>query len=161
MKKFIWISLAVVVLAPAAYSQERIYRCGNQYTNTLPEAGAQGCKVVEGANVSVITRPTRVVPVANAAANTASPGQKPDVAAQKARDSDSRLILESELSRSRSRQHELLKEYNNGEPEKMGSEGRNHQKYLDRVADMKANLARNENDMTAIQRELTRLLATK
>ncbi|MFZ2736972.1 MAG: hypothetical protein WBI20_04355 [Burkholderiaceae bacterium] len=161
MNKFAWIPLVAALLAATSYAQERIYRCGNQYTNTLPEAGAQGCKLVEGANVSVIkgTRATPVVPLASGGA--AASGLKPDAAAQKARDSDARLILESELSRAQSRQLELLKDYNNGEPEKMGSEGRNHQKYLDRVAGMLANLERNQNDIAAIQRELTRLSASK
>jgi hypothetical protein len=54
---------------------------------------------------------------------------------------------------------ELLKEYNNGEPDKRGDEVRNHQKYLDRVAELKANLARNESDMAGIRRELGRVPA--
>ena len=55
------------------------------------------------------------------------------------------------------RQPELLKEYNNGEPEKLGPEHRNHQKYLDRVAELKAGIARNESDVAGIRRELGRL----
>jgi len=51
----------------------------------------------------------------------------------------------------------LLKEYNNGEPEKQGMESRNHQKYLDRVAEIKANLLRNESDIAGIRRELGRV----
>jgi hypothetical protein len=47
-------------------------------------------------------------------------------------------------------------EYNNGEPEKMGNESRNHQKYLDRVAELKASIARNESDIAGIRRELGR-----
>jgi hypothetical protein len=37
---------------------------------------------------------------------------------------------------------------------------RNHQKYLDRVAELKANLARNESDVAGIRRELVRLPAS-
>jgi hypothetical protein len=68
-------------------------------------------------------------------------------------------VLEAELKKAEARQAELQKEYNNGEPEKQGSEGRNYQKYLDRVAGMKAELARNESDIAGIRRELGRLPA--
>jgi hypothetical protein len=53
----------------------------------------------------------------------------------------------------------LLKEYNNGEPEKIGGEARNYQKYLDRVTELKASLARNESDIAGIRRELGRVPA--
>jgi hypothetical protein len=43
----------------------------------------------------------------------------------------------------------------------LGPEHRNHQKYLDRVAELKASIARNENDIAGIQRELTRATASK
>jgi hypothetical protein len=39
----------------------------------------------------------------------------------------------------------------------MGAEARNHQKYLDRVQEMKANLQRNEADIASIRREIGRL----
>jgi hypothetical protein len=65
--------------------------------------------------------------------------------------------LESELKKAQSRQTELLRDYNNGEPEKMGGEARNHQKYLDRVAEMKASMTRNARDMDSIRRELARM----
>ena len=50
----------------------------------------------------------------------------------------------------------MQKEYNNGEPERLGDE-RNYQKYLDRVADLKAAIARKESDIAAIKRELSKL----
>jgi hypothetical protein len=80
---------------------------------------------------------------------------------QKARDADARAILEVELRKAEARQAELLKEYNNGEPDKLGPETRNHQKYLDRVAELKAAIARNESDIAGIKRELGRVPATR
>ena len=80
---------------------------------------------------------------------------------QRARDSDSRAILETELRKAESRQAELLKEYNNGEPDKLGPETRNHQKYLDRVAELKASILRNESDIAGIKRELGRVPAPR
>lgn len=50
-----------------------------------------------------------------------------------------------------------MKEYNNGEPDKIGGEARNYQKYLDRVAEMKASIARNQSDIDGLKRELSRL----
>ena len=50
----------------------------------------------------------------------------------------------------------LKKDYNNGEPERLGDE-RNYQKYLDRVAEMKASIQRKESDIASIKREIDKL----
>ena len=94
---------------------------------------------------------------ADAPEAAAGPGQRVDADEQRARDSDARAILEAELKKAEARQEDMVKEYNNGEPEKMGPEHRNHQKYLDRVAELKASIARNENDIAGIKRELGRV----
>jgi len=47
----------------------------------------------------------------------------------------------------------LQKEYNNGQPERRGDE-KNAQKYLDRVAELKAAVTRKEADVAALRREL-------
>ncbi|HRL36344.1 MAG: hypothetical protein KBF22_08380, partial [Ottowia sp.] len=80
-----------------------------------------------------------------------------DTPEQRARDSDAKAILEQELRRAEAKQAELVKEYNNGEPDKIGGEARNYQKYLDRVAEMKASIARNQSDIDGLKRELSRL----
>ncbi|KAF1049528.1 hypothetical protein [Xylophilus sp.] len=145
----------------SAAAQDRIYRCGNEYTNNASQAQARGCKLVEGANVTVVpgTRPSpgdalRAPSTPAAASPLGAP--RVDTNDQRARDADARAILEAELRRAEARQAELLKEYNNGEPERQGGE-RNYQKYLDRVAAMKASIARNESDIAGIRRELERL----
>ena len=89
---------------------------------------------------------------------SASPVSRVDSSpSQKARESDSRLILEAELKKAESRLAEQQKEYNNGEPEKQGIEGRNYQRYLDRVADMKSGITRYQSDITSLKREISRL----
>lgn len=151
---------AALVLAAPVWAQDRIYRCGNEYTNTVTEAQAKNCKLVSGGNVTVVqsVRPNPNAGVKVASASTSSqPGQRVDAGEQRAKDSDARLILESELKKAEVRQAELVKEYNNGEPEKLGPETRNNQKYLDRVAELKANIARNESDIAGIRRELGRV----
>lgn len=159
MKYAVTLPLVLLLAAGAADAQTRIWRCGNTYTNDASLAQSRGCKPVEGGNVTVVEG-TRVngnatVRVATSAPSAAS--QKIDPNQQKARDADARLILEAELKKAEARQAELAKEYNNGEPEKLGPEHRNYQKYLDRVAELKASIARNESDIAGIRRELDRL----
>ena len=160
--------LAASLLGAAlpASAQERIYRCGNEYTNQIK--GRSGCKAVEGGNVTVVrgTSPAAAPAVRNISTGSGNAAPAPrsvsapaapriDTPDQRARDSDAKAILEQELRRAESRQAELQKEYNNGQPERQGNE-RNYQKYLDRVADMKASLARNQSDIDGIKRELGR-----
>ena len=161
--------LATLLVANShAQGQGRIYRCGNSYTNDAAEARSKNCKLVEGGYITVVEG-TRVqgssragnAPVKMAAAAPSSAGTRIDSTEQRARDSDARQILESELKKAEVRQGELVKEFNNGEPEKLGPEHRNYQKYLDRVAELKASIARNESDIAGIKRELGRVSASK
>lgn len=175
--------LIFVLLAAASagsVAQGVIYRCGNEYTNNVSEERAKSCTVFSGGNVTIVQSPKSVAPAAaggsaaNSAGNTAgatagnsagrsSPAPasaaRVDSADQRAKDSDARLILEAELRKAEARQLELQREYNNGEPEKLGPETRNYQKYLDRLAGIKASLSRNESDIAGIRRELGRLPA--
>ncbi|TFZ00247.1 hypothetical protein [Ramlibacter humi] len=163
MKSALTLTIALAA-AFCAHAQggARIFRCGNTYTNDAKQAELQGCKLVEGGNVTVVegTKVNGANAVKVAAAPREAPAggpQKVESAEQKARDSDARLILEAELKKAEARQAELAKDWNNGEPEKLGPEHRNHQKYLDRVAEMKAAIARNDSDIAGIKRELARL----
>ncbi|BCO28733.1 hypothetical protein MIZ03_3643 [Rhodoferax lithotrophicus] len=157
-----WTIFGAVTLCQPAMAQDRIYRCGNEYTNTVSQAQAKGCKLVDGGNVTVVQgiRPKTAAKATDAGGAASTPGARVATTEQKSRDSDARLILQSELTKAEARQAELLKEYNNGEPEKRGDEVRNHQKYLDRVAELKANLARNESDIAGIRREIGRVPAS-
>jgi len=160
----IFLAGSLLAALPAS-SQERVWRCGNEYTNNATIAQQKGCKVMEGGNVTVVqgTKPSGGGSAGGNSAPAASraPAGSPRVEGvdQRARDGEARSVLEAELKKAEARQAELQKEYNNGEPEKQGSEGRNYQKYLDRVAEMKAELARNESDIAGIRRELGRLPA--
>ena len=151
-----------ILLATAAtgFAQDAaIYRCGNEYTNAVrdaKDAKARGCKLVEGGNVTIVhSNPPGTTP---APVRTPAPGsQRNDGAEQRARDSDARMILAAELKKAETRQADLVKEYNGGEPEKQGGEARNYQKYIDRVAELKASIARNDSDIAGLKRELSRL----
>jgi len=147
-----------LVVALPALAQERVWRCGNEYTNNATVAQQKGCKVMEGGNVTIV-QGSKPAGGGSGSSAARAPAGSPRVEGsdQRARDGEARSVLESELKKAESRQAELQKDYNNGEPEKQGSEGRNYQKYLDRVADMKAELARNESDIAGIRREIGRL----
>lgn len=160
--KRLWMLVALVgAVAAPSWAQDAIYRCGNEYTNTKPDARSnKGCKLVEGGNVTVVQgSPVPKASVPKPSASSGNNAPRVDSAQQKARDSDMRLILQEELRKAQARLEELKKEYNNGEPEKLGPETRNYQKYLDRVAELKANLARTESDIAGLRRELDRLPA--
>jgi hypothetical protein len=145
----------------AQAQQERVWRCGNEYTNNATLAQQRGCKVMEGGNVTIVqgSRPVAAAAASSSTSAVRAPAGSPRVEGvdQRARDGEARSVLESELKKAEERQAQLLKEYNNGEPEKMGPEFRNHQKYLDRVADLKSSLERNESDLSGLKRELDRL----
>jgi hypothetical protein len=138
-----------------------VYRCPGPpplYTDAITpqQAKDRNCRTIEGAPVTIVQMPkprtaTPPVPAASRPADA-----KVDPAAQRARDSDARGILEAELRREEDRLAEMKREYNNGEPERQGNE-RNYQRYLDRVADLKASIARKEGDIAAIKREIAKL----
>lgn len=160
--------LSVLMLGPAtvlAQTASVYYICpGNVFTNTISqrEADSKGCKARESRGpVSVPTPRPRSEGVAAAPASTEEGRRmqteaKINGAEQRARDSDARRILEAELRKEESSLEALRKAYNNGEPERQSDE-RNQQKYLDRVAEMKAAIGRKEADIAAIRRELSKL----
>jgi len=151
-----------VMAAGTALAQGQVYRCpGNNFTNSLSpkEAEERGCKVVEGGNVTVVqSRSPAPAPAKSPAVASAPrvPESRVSDVEQRARDSDARRILENELQREEEQLASLQKEFNNGEPERRGDE-RNYQKYLDRVAELKASIARKESDIASIKRELSKL----
>ena len=144
-----------------AQAQDRVFRCGNEYTNNVRDAQARGCKPVEGGNVTIIQGSAAPKPVARVGSAQASSPTTPrpmtDSAEQRARDAQARTILEAELAKSEARLAGLMAEYKNGEPDKQGIEGRNYQRYLDRVAEMKDSIARTQSDIAGLKREIARL----
>lgn len=152
-------AVTALLVSTSVAAQERVvYRCpGNVYTDglTAKEAAAKGCKTLEGAPVTVIqsTVPRRAQ---SDSARPSPEGSRVDPSDQRARDADKRRILEDELRREEERLAGLQKEYNNGEPERRGDE-RNYQKYLDRVAELKAGIERSQADIAALKREIGKL----
>lgn len=156
-------SLLLAGTGSAAWAQQ-VYRCAGaggaapEYINNTKEAQTRSCKLVSGGNVTVVqstpagkaAAPVRVATAGSPASNSPE---------QRARDSDSRAILEAELKKAEAKLAEQQKEFNNGEPEKQGIEGRNYQRYLDRVAEMKESINRSQSDIAGLKREISRLPA--
>ena len=171
--QFSILSFSLLLVLACGSASAQIYRCigadgkSTEYINNAKDAQQRGCKTMEGGNVTVVqSTPVQrqpVVRVASAGSSTGSPagsqsGSRTDGSPdQKARDSDSRSILQSELKKAETKLAEQQKEFNNGEPEKQGIEGRNYQRYLDRVADLKDGIARNQSDIAGLKREISRL----
>jgi hypothetical protein len=150
--------------APAAGASVAVYRCPGPpvlYTDqiTPAEARERGCRPIEGSPVTIIQTPKpRVAPApANGTpAARAGSDNRVDQTAQRQRDAEARRILEAELKREEDKLAALKREYNNGEPERLGSE-RNYQNYIDRVAGLKASITRSESDIAALKREIAKL----
>ena len=172
------LSFSLVLALAGGSASAQIYRCnavdgkGTEYINNAKDALQRGCKTMEGGNVTVVqaTPVQKPVPAVRIASAGPSPSQSAgsppgpqsssradSSAEQKARDSDSRSILQSELKKAESKLAEQQKEFNNGEPEKQGIEARNYQRYLDRVAELKDGITRNQSDIAGLKREISRL----
>ena len=129
-----------------------------------------GCKLLDLPG-AITAPPKRVAPAAPAAAragggsgnsaaapamSTPSDFPKVDSAAQKARDSDRRQILQEELRSEEQKLAALKLDFNGGEPERQGNE-RNYAKYQERVAQMKDNIGRAEKIVEALKREIANI----
>lgn len=162
--------ILVLLGLPGTLAAQTVYRCPGPpvlYTDAVSpaEAQAKGCKALDGAPVSVLQVP-RVKPAPAALAKEAAVpaggpagaggGAKVDAGTQKLRDSDRRLVLETELRAAEKRLAELQAEYAGGQPERRGDE-RNYAKYLERVAELKASVSRQEQDIAALRREIGKL----
>jgi len=155
--------VALFICSAASVSAESdsgtvTYRCpGNDYKNTISakEAERLGCKKLEGTPITVIQTVKPRAPGSAAPAAAGGTGRI-DPVAQRSRDSDARRILEAELKTEEDRLAALKKDFNNGQPERQGDE-KNYQRYVDRVAELSAAIARKEGDIAAIRREMQKL----
>jgi hypothetical protein len=160
-----WLAgLAVMALAAApALASGDIYVCQDAegrktYQNT---GSGKGCTRLDVQPAVTVPAPAPRPPAARPAAaspRAISPADFPrvDRQTQRVRDSDRRRILEEELATEESRLQALRLEYNDGEPERLGSE-RNYARYQERVARLQADLQRTENNIASIKRELALL----
>lgn len=143
-----------------AQASATVYRCPGTpvlYTDALTreQAVARGCTSIEGTPITIVETTRRPPPPAASAASRPA-SERVDPSVQRQRDADARRILTDELAREESQLADLRRQFNGGQPERRGDES-NYQRYLDRVAEMKAVIARKEADVGALKRELAKL----
>ncbi|MEJ6005634.1 hypothetical protein WG899_08760 [Paucibacter sp. AS339] len=161
-------ALAALLALPgaAALAQSTVYRCPGPpvlYTDALSakEAQDKGCRSIEGTPITVLQAPK---PRANSSAPAAQAGESArgsadgriDPNQQRSRDGERRRVLETELREAEDRLASLQREYAGGAAERRGDE-RNYQKFLDRMAELKASIGRQESDIQALKREISKL----
>ncbi|MET0210790.1 MAG: hypothetical protein ABW220_17225 [Burkholderiaceae bacterium] len=155
-------ALLLSAVAGTASAQAVVYRCPGPpvlYTDAMSpkEAADKGCRSIEGTPITVFSPNKPKAGAAPAVSASGTQGElRVDSREQRARDSERRRVLEQELREAEERLGKAQQEYNGGTPERRGDE-RNYQKYLDRVAELKASVARQESDVSAIKRELAKL----
>jgi hypothetical protein len=160
----------LVCLSAPARADGQIYLCispnGQKELTDINKKG--NCKLLDlpGAITSPPKKPASAA--SGAGGGSATPGQprpaltpsadfpRVDNAAQRARDSDRRQILQDELKNEQQKLAELKKEFNEGQPERQGNE-RNYAKYQERVEQMKDNIGRMERNIEALKREIANI----
>ncbi|MFY7955706.1 MAG: DUF4124 domain-containing protein [Burkholderiaceae bacterium] len=148
----VFVLLSLSMLAGQAFAQG-VYVCTQangvrEYRNT---GDTRGCRKLDTESLSSIPAPSSVT---QAKADPSFP--RVDSQTQKRRDLDRLQILNDEIRTEENKLAELKKEYQNGEPERLGSE-RNYAKYQERVATMKDDIARTEKNIEALKREIGQL----
>jgi hypothetical protein len=148
--------LSLTLLAGAAYAQSNIYVCiqpngSREYRNT---GDVRGCKKLDLQEISMIPSPPQQQSRVAATSDPLFP--KIDSFTQKRRDQDRMQILMDEVRVEEEKLVGLKKEYQNGEPERLGNE-RNYAKYQERVAILKEEVQRTEKNIEALKREISNL----
>jgi hypothetical protein len=138
-------------LMPAAVHAQGVFLCTQpngvrEYRNT---GDTRGCRRLDLEPLSQIPGPAL-----QAKADPNFP--RIDNQVQKRRDQDRMQILMDEVRAEEGKLADLRKQYQNGEPERLGSE-RNYAKYQDRVALMRDEIARTEKNIEALRREIAQL----
>ncbi len=151
--RLICLCLPLAVTAADAVA-EGVYLCTQpsgtrEYRNT---GDTRGCRKLDLESISTIPSPPP--PQVRAAVDPSFPRIESQI--QKRRDQDRMLILQEEMRAEESKLSQLRREYQNGEPERQGSE-RNYAKYQERVALMKDEMTRTEKNIEALRREMGQL----
>lgn len=157
--------LAALMLCVAASghvsAQSDVYLCidengKKEYKNT---GATKGCKKIDLPGITTFAAPPVKAPAAGASGKSpVAPVDFPKVDGniQKERDNDRKQILQKELKTEQQKLENLKKEYNNGVPDRLGSE-RNYAKYQERVRLMQEDIHRSERNVEALNREISNM----
>lgn len=161
MKHYLTVFGLFAVVAVPAFAQGDVYLCidangKKEYKNT---GSVKGCKLVELPHMNVVPAPAAVkkaVAPKVSSASTPSSFPKVDDATQRSRDSDRKQILIDELKTEEQKLASLKKEYNGGDVERRADE-RQPAQYVERVNNLKNDVARSEKNIEALKREISNL----
>ncbi len=144
-------TLLLLAAWPLLAQADGVYLCTQpngvrEYRNT---GDTRGCRRLDLEPLSQIPGPTLQA--------KADPGfPRVDSQVQKRRDQDRLQILMDEVRAEETKLLDLRRDFQNGEPERLGSE-RNYAKYQDRVALMRDEISRTEKNIEALKREIAQL----
>ena len=150
---------------PYGAQAQNMYRCVDANGHKLYTDVKKGnCEVIfTASSVPPVPAASAPIPAVRPSgsigpAPSASPVSFPrvDSAQQRVRDDGRREILNDELRAEQKKLADLRKDFNGGEPERMGNE-RNYVKYQERVASMRDEIGRTERNIDALQREITNI----
>ena len=152
---------AFLLLVIGSVCAQGVYVCtqpngSREYRNT---GDTRGCKKLDVDGISMVPSTSNQPGSASndkSAAISDPSFPRIDNQIQKRRDQDRMLILLEEVKSEEAKLASLKKEYQNGEPERLGSE-RNYAKYLERVALLKEELQRTEKNIESLKREISNL----
>jgi hypothetical protein len=152
MKSFLLLSILLCSTVNLA-AQGVIYECSGGRANAIPL-----CKKTDSSNAGNGYSAAAAAKPARTLSSLTSPGDFPRVSenAQKARDSDRKQILLDELHAEDRKLNSLIREYNNGAPERRAEE-KNTQQYEQRTFALKEDVARTGKNVEALKRELAKL----
>lgn len=150
-------ALLALVGAGAALGQSATYRCvgdngRSTYTNVKEEMSGKKCTVVSR-EVSVVPAPPAQPGRAGAALGQ---GGRVDSNTQRSRDETRRKILQEELDTAERRLAEATQKLAEQESIRSGDE-KNYQRVLDRLKPYKEEVARQEQNVASLKRELSNL----
>ncbi len=147
------VTLGLLVLLANEAGAQGVYVCvqPNGVRECRNTGDTRGCRKLDTDSLSSIPAPATVM---QAKADPSFP--RVDSFVQKRRDQDRLQILMEEVRAEEARLAELRSTYQNGEPERLGSE-RNYAKYQERVAAMKEDIERTEKNLEALRREIGNL----
>jgi hypothetical protein len=156
------LALGVAVHAHA-HAQQTMYKCLDDHGHLeLTDTNKRGCKPLDLPGfVTTNPQPHNPAPPrtrqgsAPAPALSLAPASFPRVGAaeQRARDDDRRAILAEELRTEQQKLVDLKSGYNNGEPARQPDE-KDPAKYKQRVTRMRDDIARSEQNIEALKREI-------
>ncbi|MGZ3183191.1 MAG: DUF4124 domain-containing protein [Telluria sp.] len=154
--------LLALGVALHAQAQSTVYKCMDERGRVeLTDTNKHGCKPLDLPGFITTNPPPHPAPAPRTHQGSApapasvAPASFPRVGAaeQRARDDDRRAILAEELRTEQQKLVDLKSGFNNGEPARQAGE-KDNAKYQQRVAQMRDDIARSEQNIEALKREI-------